>query len=79
MEQSKVGNHGGLLVGSPAWFTTHCAINKDQPNRKAKAIYSDLQRVRESDTITRVLTENQGRVWGRIMVEKKKGLRYALV
>lgn len=78
MEQSKMGNHGGLLVGSPAWFTTHCAINKDQPNRKANAIYSDLQTARESDTITCVLTENQRQRVGKDYGGKKEGPQVCL-
>ena len=49
--------------------------------RKAKAIYSDPVKAKESATITCILAETQRQTeeWASFMVEKKKGFRCALI
>lgn len=55
-------------------------INEDQLDEKAKAIYSELDIVRQSGTITCVWaeTQRQGEEWGRFIVAEKEGFRSVL-
>lgn len=59
---------------------TTVEINEDQLNEKAKAIYSELDIVRRSGTITCFWaeTQRQGEEWGRFIVTEREGFRSVL-